>query len=350
MAVNGLSFVTPRAKLVTVVNSDNTLASPMHPGEARRAVKTGAAEILLRDPFTIRLALQVAGLPAGNQADRDTDLGLWPGDNMTKSARTSDTAHSLSSPAPSGSDLAPHIYPSTTPVMEKPWKKMLPSEKARWLTEFFKTDRDNVWLKSTSDMQVVLTIKDGKDILPIKPIPPGDPILITQQVDYGLLRKGTGDLRDFIMKGLIKIFSQEEAETYFTKKAAKLGVDAAELMAKAEKRSADPVAAAGMRVESNEVRQTPVADTDTPEAHGRGFNPVLTKDVVKPKVMTLCKRGSASQPKDLRLPARELQEEFEAIEDSLTEDDLSYIIANVNSKGDYKTVRDWAESRLASEE
>lgn len=305
---------------VLVVDADGRSVEYVSPAIARYALKREKATVLSYEPFKIQLKSGVLRAPR-------PWVGVTASDGVTSTVEVVRTERQKM---------------KTT----KSWKQMLPSERAKAISDFFREERDNVWIKVTGDAQIVLNMKDGKDPISVPPIQPGDPILITKSVSYDQLKRATGDFRDFVMKGYLKLLSQEEAQTYFEEKSARVGKSAEELMLASDAKWSDPVHSAGMRIESAEPRAKVSAaqsESDTP-----GYNPILTRDAVKPRVQHLCRQGSTQMPAEQRKPASELLEDFIDIEDSLSEDDVNYILANTAAQGEYKTVHAWANGKLAS--
>jgi len=302
---------------VTVVDARRQFVEHVTPAVARYALRSDRARILVREPFTIQLEPGVLRTPRPK--------GTGTSSAQVEVIRTIRQQH------------------MTTP-QTKPWKQMLPSERAKFVSDFFKEDRDNVWIKVTGSAQLVLTIKDGKDVIPVPPIRPGDPILLTKSVSYEQLRRSTGDLRDFVIKGYLKLLTQEEAHTFFEAKAERTGKSAEELMLESDLRWADPVTSSGMYIDKTK----PAARvSDTPEEGSpSGYNPALVRDPVQPRVQHLARQGSVQLPVDQRRPAKEILEDLIDIEESLKDVDLQFILNIFATEGEYKTVRNWAERKL----
>lgn len=286
---------------IVVVDAQRQFVESVSPAIARYALRAERATVLYKNPFTIQLNPGVLRTP---RPRRGTDSASGP-----------------------------------EVVRINKQMALSPTARAHLITEYFKEERDQVWVKAITDAQVVLTIKEGSDFIKVPYIEPGDPVLLTTYCSFEVLKKAP-DLRNMVMKGRLKLMTADEASTFFDAKAERLGTSPDAIKNQSFQRQQEylnhePLAMkAGMDV---------IHDTRSgTEEQNNAVNPVLIKDRIKPKVYHLCRQSSAALPADQRKPANELQEEFLAIEESLDEDNLQYILANVG----HKTIRDWAEGRI----
>lgn len=219
----------------------------------------------------------------------------------------------------------------------------------REIDAYLKTNPDEVWVKATTDMQVVLSSRKKGEALAVPPVQPGDPVLLTRYATVDDLRNS--DLRHMLMQGKLKLLSSEDAESFFTAKAKRLGAAPDQLKNDAVARENAFLQHAPLNAGDNrkadqravDIMKKTIPGRDDETSGGMEANPILTREAVNPRIVHLCRQASPSLKPEDRKPANLLLEEFMAIEDSMSMDDLEYIVANVG----FKTVRKWAGKRQA---
>lgn len=302
---------------VIVVDAQRQFVEYVSTAVARVALRSHRARIIIKTPFTIQLAPGLHHCPRPERR----------------------SASKVSAPE--------IIHVQRQKGVISPMATKNPVAMTREIDAYLKTNPDEVWAKATTDMQVVLSSRKKGETLGINPIEPGDPVLLTRYATVEELKNS--DLRHMVMQGKLRLMSSDDAEAYFAAKAKRLNATPDRLKAEALQRESayanhEPANSGDNR--KADQRAADIMKRTMPtssDGGGMQINPELTRDVVKPRIVHLCRQASSQLKQEDRKPANLLLEEFLAIEDSLSMDDLEYIIANVA----YKTVRSWATNRQA---
>jgi len=206
-------------------------------------------------------------------------------------------------------------------------------------TEYFAEEHD-VWVRATTSAQVSINVNLGADNQTSFVVPAtGDPYNLSQRFPWEAIKR-SADIRHFVAgraRPKLELMTPEEAVAYYEQKAQRRGMSVEDAMLQAEERrdklfSMQPVSGS---------TATPI--DDVPEyAQPNGDNVVRTEEIVQARVIQLCHQVDVAIPVNQRWDARRLLEELEAIETSLSVDDLQYIVGH----GRYKSIIRWADLRL----
>jgi len=302
---------------VLVVDHQGQFSESVAPAVARHALKTGAATISQKDPFTIQLepGVDVCPRPDSSVLRRSA---RQPEVIRGVVRRRKHTVNQYTNPAQAMFDIG----------------------------EFFEqVDRKNggngiVWAKATAPRgrQVIIELENsmGKRVK-VPPIKAGDPVCLSKFAKFEVLRDST-DLAQGANNGLLKLMTHEEALAWFEQKAAQLKTSSQELMNQAEQASRASTFRKPLEV-SQVDRTQKLSDMH-----------VAIEDVVNPRLEDLCAKvqpmlkdaGDERFPEhQRRIPVNEMMAEVYDLQDSLTMEDLAYLQAN----GYYPTVKKWAEAQ-----
>jgi hypothetical protein len=206
-------------------------------------------------------------------------------------------------------------------------------------TEYFKEERD-VWARCLVPGQVVISFRDSTGRSRGVTIPYGkDPVNLSATATFNDI-KDSGSVRSLFSAGALMLMTVEEVETYFEEKAKRRGLASAD----------EARAQAAERYNKIYSRQKIGHDLSRPPASASVFDTedgekydgvIRVEDTITPRVMHLCRQVASDLPDNNRMPASELLDELEAVEGTLTLDDLEYIRAN----GTYHSVKKWADVR-----
>lgn len=252
-------------------------------------------------------------------------------------------------------------------------------------TEFFREEKD-VWVQNIGRNLISLEFDSGNGNKIGKLIPRvSDPINLSREVPWDAI-KNSADFRKQVMRNpkIMKLLTAQEAEEWFARKAAsnKKHVidqstgqkipDVGWAMADAERRinkqinpveNPDPIVTTdGRQMTVDGLHNGPRGTASSRELDDieRGVGPgaaanigkdghLELREVVNPRVLHLCQQVSYELSPAERMPARELLDELQSMEDHLTLEDVNHI----QSFGTYKPVKAWARqqaTRIASEQ
>jgi hypothetical protein len=203
-------------------------------------------------------------------------------------------------------------------------------------TEFFKEERD-VFVQNVANAQVSIEFETA----------PGhaegflfkqtrDPVNLTQHIPFAAI-KGSIQFRKMINRNppVLTLLTEAEYNTWYERKAARSGSTPEEVIAKAaEERKA--------LAEKPKLTPTSLPDSDD-QGSAAPPEPVSEEEVINPRVLHLMTQVSMELQPAERMPAKELLQQLQDMEDALTIDDLEY----VRSRGTYQIVKKWAAT-LAS--
>lgn len=309
--------------VVIVLDNNYEFVEAISPALARMALRDDRVTVYEQNPFTIQLA-----------------RGL------------------LRCPRPTRAKTGSHTNPEVIQVTRRCERKISmstnfnahrnPVELTKEIDAYLRSNPDEVWVKATTDMQVVLSPTNKNVQINIKPIPPGDPVNLSYRASIEDLRQS--DLRHMIQRGVLKLMSPEEVHSFFEKKAARLEVSVEEARQRALQKDEEFRKSYAVVDRRNGKSGADIMNHERPsddDAPGDSkINPQLRGLAVKPKIIHLVQSASSKlDPKD-RKSAKLLLEEFGDIEDSLSDEDLRHIIEKV----EYKTVAAWAKKRLSGED
>lgn len=253
--------------------------------------------------------------------------------------------------------------------------------------KFFQTERE-LWVQNTSATQLSMQfeVAPGHYTGVLVPIGP-DPVCLTNEVPFESIKKSL-DFRKFLNRvpAVLRLMTEEQAHEYYTARARNLG---AYVTDPETGKPVPNVAAAIEHVERERKQATarpegeestvmgpdgqvrfmpprsaqelmgaqmvpagaagPAGGGFTAQASGppTGFSnlgsaPVMTEQLIHPRVLHLCQQVSAEVEANLRMPAEQLFREVRQLESALKRDDFEYI----QSHGLYLTVKKWAKERL----
>ena len=206
-------------------------------------------------------------------------------------------------------------------------------------TEYFRTEHD-VWVRTTTGVQVSLNFNLGHGDTTSFVIPAtGDPYNLTQRFPWEAIKR-SADIRHFVAgraKPRLQLMTPGDAEAYYERKAAKKGTTVEVAMIEAEERREKMFS---MQPVSGTTAQ-PIEDV--PEAASpNDDNVVRTEEIVQSRVINLCHQVDPTIPANQRWDAKRLLEELEGIENTLSVDDLQYVVGH----GRYRSIIRWADIRL----
>lgn len=187
----------------------------------------------------------------------------------------------------------------------------------RSVQEFFDKVRPSkggdgiVWIRSTmtNGSQLVLNFKSDGDVVPVPPIPVGDPMQLcpTQIPDVEDIVKNR-DVQSLATKGYIQLLTNAEAETFFAKKAALLGMKPEEVMEDA------------LQAQLNTKHKG--APVETPDRKGvdqDGF-----QHVISPSVSILCEEASNERHPNERANSKDVIKRLYELREQISLSEIEY--------------------------
>lgn len=318
---------------VLVVDWNRQFVGFIHAATARQVLKAGAATVLRKSPFTIRLPIGETRLP--------------------------------------------------TFVVErkKHMHTQLQTGAINWI-ELFAQEKD-LWVQNTSAMQHSMQFEIAQGVMYNALIPVGsDPICLTHEVPFEAVKRSM-DFRRFVNSRpvILRLLSDDQVVGYYAERARAMQAytadgkpDVAQAIVAAEaarKASRTAQQDAAVQTDSNgQVLFSPPrtvqelggmpdpsgAMAPVPQAMGapQGFanapawmkssevESVMAEAVIHPRVVQLCADVSPMLPANTRKRADVLLHELRPFEGALRVEDLEY----VRSNGGYPSVRKWAEQAI----
>lgn len=291
-------FRVATEEIVVVVNDKRQFVETVAPAVARYALKHNYAQVLFKQPFTIRLS---TGLDECPRPDR----------SVQKSQ--------------------PEVVRINVSNFFNPAEQLLE------VVNFFdRVDKSRggdgiVWAKATAPRgrQVIIELKTAKgDRVKIPAIKSGDPVCLSKYATFDVLRDSS-DITQCANNGLIRLMTHTEATAFFAKKAAILQTNPGELMKKSD------------QLARESMMNKPLAVTAVDSTQRIQDVQVSTDDVVNPRLHHLCGQVAPQLKDNDRLPVKEFMSQILDLEETMTLEDLDYLRAH----GYYPTAKKWADAK-----
>lgn len=251
---------------------------------------------------------------------------------QTNLAQAKAEAAALEAPAPAPV-VAPRVVRSMKEIRAGIEKRRKADHLARtdWWEHIFNTE-DKIFVLAFPNPTVrarfhlVVEVWDGTRILPMPPIEPGMPVLVSRRARKEILRN-CRSLLDHYDARACELLTREEADGFFTERAKLLGIAPSEVQ--------------NEQINAERAYLTKQKPDEPPPIPKKSQNLPNESDIIQPWILSLMQACDAAVDEKDRKPANEVLVMLDNARETLTVDDLQHVMARCawSSVGDYALER-----------